>query len=163
MQIWSIAASFTRPNDTTAYASGDLIANSTTAGSVAPMQFALGGNANPGQTRITRVRLRKSGTTNTNSAFRVHLYGASPTVANGDNGAWSTDQAAKYLGSVDGPTTLKAFTDGCADVGFAAAGSEMLIKLDTGTIIYGLLEARAAYTPAAQEVFTVTLESLEAY
>jgi hypothetical protein len=49
MQVWNPSASFTRPNNTTAYASGQLVANSTTAGSVAPMAFVLGiptGSAN---------------------------------------------------------------------------------------------------------------------
>jgi hypothetical protein len=101
MQVWNPSASFMRPNDTTAYASGDLVANSTTAGSVVPMSFPLGGNSMPGTTRVARVRLSKSGTTATNASFRVHLYGASPVVANGDNGAWSTDQAANYLGAID--------------------------------------------------------------
>jgi hypothetical protein len=162
MQVWNPSASFTRPNDTTAYASGDLVANSVTAGSVLPMQFPLGGNAIPGSTRITRARLRKSATTATNASFRVHLYGASPTAANGDNGAWSTDQASSYLGAID-VAAMKAFTDGCADVGAAAAGSELLIRLPAGATLYALLEARAAYTPAANEAFTLTLESLEAY
>lgn len=35
-----IAASFTRPADTAAYAVGDLVANSTTAGSVAAMPLS---------------------------------------------------------------------------------------------------------------------------
>jgi len=162
MQVWNPAASFTRPNDTTAYASGDLVANNTTAGSVVPLSFPLGGNAMPGATRLTRVRLRKSGTTATNASFRVHLYGVSPTVASGDNGAWSTDQAANYLGAIDVPA-MKAFTDGCCDVGSASAGSEFLVRLGAGATLFALLEARAAYVPAANEVFTLTLESLEAY
>ena len=33
--------SFTRPGDTTPYASGDLVANSTTAGSVVPLTFTI--------------------------------------------------------------------------------------------------------------------------
>ena len=162
MQIWNLSASFTRPNDTTAYASGDLVANSTTAGSVVPLSFALGGNSMPGATRITRARLRKSGTTATNASFRAHLYAASPIVANGDNGAWSTDQAANYLGAID-IASMKAFTDGCCDVGAAPAGAEMLVRLPAGATLYALLEARAAYTPAANEAFTLTLESLEAF
>jgi hypothetical protein len=162
MQVWNPSAGFARPNDATVYASGDLVANSTTAGSVTPMSFPLGGNSMPGTTRIVRVRLAKSSTTATNASFRVHLYAASPTVANGDNGAWSSDQAANYLGAVD-VASMKAFTDGCADVGAAAAGAEMLARLPAGATIFALLEARAAYAPAASEVFTLTLESLEAY
>ena len=166
MQLWNLQASFTRPADTTAYAAGDLVANSTTAGSVVPMSFPLGGNNNPGMTRITRARLFKTNTAVSNANFRLHLYEASPTVANGDNGAYTTNKGANYLGfiNIDATTTPGAkFNDGAAGQGAAAAGSELLIRCQTGTTIYGLLEALAAYTPGNAEVFTVTLESLEAY
>jgi hypothetical protein len=162
MQVSNPLASFVRPDDTIAYASGDLVANSTTAGSVTPLSFRLGGKSSPGMTHIARVRLSKSGAATANAAFRVHFYGAGPTVANGDNGAWSSDQAANYLGAID-VTSMKAFTDGCAEVGAAAAGAEMLIRLPAGATVFALLEARAAYVPAANEVFTLALESLEAY
>lgn len=146
-------ASVTRPADTTAYASGDLVANSTTAGSVEPLTFAAtSGSGVPGQVR--RVRLSKSGTSTTNASFRLHLYNAEPTPANGDNGAWSTDAAGNYLGSVD-VTVDKAFTDGAA--GFATA--ELNFRAAAGaTTLYGLIEARGAYTPASAEVFTAALE-----
>lgn len=165
MQVNNVAASFTRPNDTTAYTIGDLIANSVTAGSVVPMSFPLSFSSGTGQTRITRARFAKSGTTATLSSFRLHLYEASPVCANGDNGAWSTSKAVNYLGNIDGPTVLFAFTDGCALAGGAPAGSELILKLSSGngTVIFGLLEARAAYVPAAQEVFTITLECMDAY
>ncbi len=126
------------------------------------MGFGVGGNSMPGATRITRVRLAKSGTTATNASFRVHLYASSPTPANGDGGAWSTNQATNYLGAIDVPS-MKAFTDGCCDVGAAVAGSEFLLRLPAGTTIYALIEARAAYTPAAGEVFTLTLETVDDY
>jgi hypothetical protein len=99
-----VSARFTRPSDTTAYASGDLVANSTTAGSVVPMSFP----------------------------------------------AWSTSQAASYLGSVD-VTVDKAFTDG-------AAGLATVEINCGGPNLYGLLEARGAYTPTSAGVFNVTLE-----
>ncbi len=160
MQIWNLPQSFTRPNNTTAYASGQLVANSVTAGAVVPMAFTVGGNSMPGQFRLSRIRLFKSGTSATNAQFRLHLYGDPPSVANGDGGAWSTSGAASYLGSID-VGSMKAFTDGCADVGDDAAGSEHWIRLDGGATYYGLLEARAAYTPIANEQFTVTPETVE--
>jgi len=162
MQIWNPSASFTRPNDTTAYASGDLVANNVAAGSVAAMQIAIQGNSMPGSTRITRVRLTKSGTSPTNANFRVHLYGSSPTPTNGDNGVWLTDQALSYLGAID-VASMKAFSDGCADVGAAPAGSEFMLRLPAGKVIYALLEARAAYTPAANEAFTLAVETTDDY
>src|SRR5216683_623958 len=54
MQILNCTASFTRPADTTAYTSGDLIANSVTNTSVVPMTFQLYGVAG---VKIWRVNL----------------------------------------------------------------------------------------------------------
>jgi hypothetical protein len=147
------SASFTRPADTTAYASGDLVANSTTAGSVAAMTFA--SNLAGGSGKIVRARLRKSDASVTNAAFRLHLYStATITAANGDNGAWSTNAVASYLGFID-VTADKAFTDGAFGQS-AAVG--LIYALADGGKLYGLLEARGAYTPASAEIFTVTLE-----
>jgi hypothetical protein len=162
MQIWNPSASFARPANTTAYAAGALVANATSAGAVVPLSFAVGGNSMPGMMRLTRVRLAKSGTASANAAFRVHVYGASPMPANGDGGAWSTDQSANYMGSIDVPS-MKAFTDGCCDVGAAAAGGEFLLRLASGATFYALIEARAAYVPVAGETFTVTFESVESW
>jgi hypothetical protein len=162
VQINNPSATFTRPADTTAYASGDLVANSTTAGSVTPMSFQLGNSFGPGCFRLTRARISKSGTSTTNANFRLHLYASSPVPANGDNGAWSTTKAADWLGNID-VTSMLAFTDGCCGTGSAAAGSELYIRLTAGSIVYGLLEAKAAYTPGNAEVFTVTLEEVDAF
>src|ERR1051326_6997470 len=102
-QINNLSASFARPNDTTAYAAGDLVANSTTAGAVVPLRVDLGNLAAAGHaiTGIPRARLTKSGTSPANANFRIHLYEAAPLPQNGDNGAWSTDHAASWLGSID--------------------------------------------------------------
>ncbi len=162
MQVWNISASFTRPADTNAYTSGDLVANSTTAGLVVPMSFALGNSFAVGQLRLVRARISKTNTTPTNANFRLHLYEVSPVAANGDNSAWSTDSAAHWLGNID-VTSMLAFTDGCAGTGSATAGSEMFLRLAAGKTVFGLLEAKAAYTPGSAEVFTVTLEELDSY
>ena len=143
-------ATFTRPNDTTAYAANDLVANSTTAGSVSPMSFYF-----PKQfdsAKIVAVKIRKSGTTATNGNFHIRLYSASPTVANGDN----SNQAATYLGKVD-PAIVEAFTDGCAVVDSLSESADIHFELGNTGRVYGLLVADAAYTPAANEVFTITL------
>lgn len=153
------SANFTRPADTTAYASGDLVANSTTAGSVTVMTFTIGrgssGAAASGM--IRRARLRKTGTSTTNASFRLHLYRSAPTPSNGDNGAWLTNNAADYVGAID-ITADKAFTDGAIGNGTPNTGSEINFTHQT---YYGLLEARAAYTPASAEVFTIELEVIQ--
>lgn len=154
--ITTPSASFTRPADTTAYALGDLVANSTTAGSVAPLTFSP--VVSNGAGMIRRVRLNKSTNTTTNATFRIHFYTQSPTVSNGDNGAWLTPVAG-YIGSVD-VTISKAFSDPSAqDVGVPTNGNELNFALTgTNTTIYALIEARAAYTPGSAEVFTVIPE-----
>ena len=161
MLISVTSDTFTRPADTTAYASGDLVANSTTAGSVTPLTLKIWPSGS-GQTIIQRVRLAKTGTSVANAAFRVHFYQATQTVANGDNAAWSSSGAQDYLGNVD-VTAMYAFTDGANGFGAAAAGAEMRYKLKTGATIYALIEARGAYTPASAEVFTLYVECLDAY
>src|SRR6266536_3369703 len=117
---------FTRPNNVTAYASGNLVTNSTTAASVVPLSWTLGYSIITAPVRCKRFRIQKSGTGVANANFRLHLYGASPIVANGDGGAWSSDTSANYLGYMDlQPSTLLAFTDGAAGWGAFAAGGEL--------------------------------------
>lgn len=154
-----VSANFTRPSNTTAYASGDLVASSTTAGSVAPLSWTVARVA-AGTGCVRRARLKKSGTTPTNASFRLHLYLTAPTPANGDNGAWLTTHAG-YLGWVDldaSGTGGRTFSDGVGAQGGPGAGSEITFQLASGQTIYGLLEARAAYTPESAEEFTVDLE-----
>lgn len=152
-------ANFTRPSDTTQYATGDLVANSTTAGSVVPMTLTVGrGSSGAAATgMIRRVKLRKSGTSITAAQFRLHLYRVSPTVSNGDNAAWLSNQVAEYAGAFD-VTCDRAFTDGAAGIGVPVTGGELNFTAQT---YYGLIEARAAYTPANGEVFTVELEVVQ--
>ena len=151
---------FTRPADTTAYADGDLIANSTTAGSVTPLTFTT--SRVVGQGTISAIRMYKSGPTATNFNVTLHLFTASPTVTNGDNGAFAISTALHHIGSIDCDCTTggvpgtvglsKRFTitNGITfDLSAANSGERRL---------YGLLEANAAYTPVSGETLRVDLE-----
>jgi hypothetical protein len=151
----AVEATFARPADTTAYASGDLVANNTTAGSVTAMSFTVSRAAAAGIT-VAGVRIRKTSTGVQNAAFRLHLYSTSPTVTNGDNGAWLSNQAAAYLGSVD-VTMDKAFSDGAC--GYTPCSIPH--RIASGSAIFGLLEARGAYTPVSAETFGVQLKVLQ--
>jgi hypothetical protein len=149
-----ITASVTRPNDTTAYAAGDLVANSTTAGSVTPLSFSVARAAV--LPAVTAVRLRKTGTSITNAVFRLHLFSSSPTVANGDNGAFSASGQAGYLGAVD-VVMSQVFTDGAFGEGVPVFEELPFAMTANPTTLYGLIEVRQAYTPIAVEVFTPEL------
>ena len=152
--------SFTRPADTTAYASGDLVANSTTAANVVPLTFTT--SKLVGQGTITRLRFHKSGNVATNASFTVHIFSADPGVpTNGDNGAFAIASAANHIGSVDCDLTTGALS--------GTAGLSKQFAITNGITfdltaspkerrLYALIRAAAAYTPASAEVFTVTLE-----
>lgn len=150
---------FTRPANTTAYAIGDLIANSATAGSVVPLAFGIS-KSGTGEGCIKGLRLFKSTATVTLAAFRLNLFSASPVVTNGDNGALAVSTAANFLGYIDVDMATGAFVTAANAMQNAIASPDLMYDLgdySRGRVIYGLLEARAAYVPASGEVFAATL------
>jgi len=157
------SASFTRPNDTVAYASGDLVANSTVAGSVVPA--AVSAVRVPGGSgQLWRCRLRKSTGGLTNASFRAHLFSgaAAPAVVNGDNGVFMPGSSADYCGAFD-ITMDRAFNDGAVGIGVPLLGPAMVFRCAPALqTLWVLVEARAAYGGAgtANEAFTVTLEGM---
>lgn len=158
-----ISANFTRPADTTAYTAGDLVANSTSSGSVVPLSFANAVRTAGDCVRIERVRIEKSTTSLTNASFRFHLFEASPTVTIGDNtafnssGALSCNNVLNYVGSFSA-TLTNSGSDGAIGFALPTTGSGVTASPTSGTSLFGLLEATAAYTPGNAEVFYVVLE-----
>ena len=146
MSIMRETATFTRPADTIQYAAGDLVANSTTAGSVTPLSFVSPKN---GPTLIKSVSLYHTDQDSTGSTFRVWFLNTSPTVTNGDNGALAGINAATILGTV-------AITadQNCGDTfGMTAAPAGLAVS---GTV-YAVIEATGTYTPASAETFGVSV------
>lgn len=148
-------ANFVRPANATAYSLNKLVANNVTAGSVTPMTFTVG-RVTAGAFFIRRAKIKKSSNSVTTCSFRLHLYSALPTVTNGDGGVWLSVESG-YLGSLD-VTIDKQFSDAASGVGVPIIGSDISFVLASGTSVYGLLEARSAYTPASAETITVYLE-----
>lgn len=156
-----VASAFARPADTTAYAVGDLVSNSTTAASCTYIAIPASRVA-AGSGLIRRVMIRSSSQTLTNASYRVHLYNAQPaTVAVGDNAAITLIDANKYLGSVD-VTISQAFGSGTTgSVGYGIPSQDIAFKLASGVNVYALLEARAARTPDASEQFVIGLDVIQ--
>jgi len=158
-----IQATFTRPADTTAYAAGDLVANSTTAGSVIPLSFTNAVRTAGDCLRIERVRVEKSGASLTNAAFRLHLFESSPTPTVGDNGvfnnagALATNNVLNHAGTFS-VTMIWSGSDGAMGIGVPTTGAGATVSPTSGTTIFGLLEVTGAYTPASGEVFYVVIE-----
>lgn len=171
MPLRHTSASFTRPNDSTAYTAGDLVANSVTAASVTNLQFLFGRNGMLGRRMsIRNAYLNVSGAgAIASKTLRLHLFTAAPTyVTGGDNSAISTVVAtgfAAWVGSLAITQTL-LMADGSVGMGGPSTGQDIQIDL-TGQpsitdelTLFGLLEATGAYTPAAQEIYTVTIAAL---
>lgn len=155
------SATITRPADTTAYASGDLVANSVTAGSVLALQFQTAARLPAGTGYVIGARIQKSTNTATNAAFRLHLFTITPTFTSaGDNSAISTVvvSAGGYLGYVD-ITAMTGFSAVAWGTGAPdnTRGSLPFECVASSQTLYGIIEARGAYTPGSAEVFTVAL------
>lgn len=155
-----VSATLTRPSDTTAYASGDLVANSTTAGSVTLLSWSIP----EGGLWLQRVRLTSTNANVTNASFRLWLTTDSAmSFANGDNGALSLSSGlaiADVIGYVD--IALDALVTGVGAIGLATYDAGLFPIYGASSAngrgtVYGFLEARAAYTPASAEVFTIHL------
>ena len=50
-------------------------------------------------------------------------------------------------------------SDGSIGIGVSEAGSDCIVIPNTGTTLYGLIEAQGPYTPASGETITVELEA----
>jgi len=144
------------------YAVGDLVANSTTAASVAHPTLAVARNP-AGSFSLPRLRCRKS----TNAAgvsLRIHCFRNAPAVATtGDNGVLASvlaGNAAGYFGALD-VTFDQIFSDGAAGVAVPKEGSAIFGKAAAGqTNIHLVFEARST-TIGSGEVFTFEAEALQ--
>lgn len=158
------SSTITRPANATPYVSGQLVANSVTAGSVANLQFTTLARVSGGSGVIVGAQIQKSTVGTSGAAFRLHLFNTAPTyVTSGDGTAISTVVVASakgYLGYVD-ITAMVAFSDVAWGSGAPDNTRGSIPYVATAQIIYGLLEARGAYTPGSAEVFTVTVDALQ--
>lgn len=159
-------ASFARPGNTTAYAQADLIANSATAAEVEPLRFGVS-KLGYGTGRIVGARILKDDATATNADFILHLFSTEPTSTAGDNEQFNNSgvlacSVDSYLGAIVIDMTSGAVADADALIESVTIQTTPLyfdLELETnaGRVIYGLLEADAAYDPASGEVFKVWL------
>jgi hypothetical protein len=159
----------TRTGDTNAYASGDHISSTTTAADVVPLEFEVA-RENGGAGKIIGAEL----VTNSASAFgamRLHLFNRAPFAAGGyaaDNAAIALTYAAMQTGS--GVSNPKNNYIGYVDFNTFVAQSSSAVSIGTSEQtelnfmcqgdskkIYGLLEARAAISPASSQKFNPVL------
>lgn len=160
------SASFARPADTTAYAAGDLVANSTTAGSVVVPGLTL---PRIGSAYIIRGGiLEKSSATVANAAFNVHIFSGDTAVVPtaGDNAALVATQVVAanggnvYRGALAfAAANWRSFSDRTVCIGLPLISGQPFIFIGASPAeitLELLIEATAAYAPASAETFTFT-------
>jgi len=149
------SASLTRPADTTQYAVGDVVADSTTVPGL--MIFENASRIAGCGGRVTGAKCSKNTATVTNAQFRLYLYNA-PITAIADNAQHALLWAnrAKRIGYIDFLLATSGTGSDCAEDIQQGLNLEFIPQADTKTI-YGILVALAAYTPGSADQLAVEL------
>jgi hypothetical protein len=144
----------TRPANTTAYTAGDVVNdNSTTT-----FAFANAARIAAGSGSVFGCRMILNSTTTANATFRLWLFNASPGALT-DNAAYSLTYAQR--GSRIGYFDLAAPIVGsdCVEIiGTSGQSIPMGFDLPSGTTLYGVLTATAAYVPTSGETIDIYLQ-----
>lgn len=156
----SSSATITRPDNTTQYAVGDVVGTNPATN----IEFAniLPSDVNDGHFYITdaKLEIEKSSVPANMSSFTLHLFNAAPTAI-ADNSAWTLLLADgdKYLGSIDFnvPEDL-----GTTLIRWVESINIKRKLVDDVTSIYGQLVTNGNFTPAAEDVFNIQLETVGA-
>lgn len=147
------ATSFTRPNDTTAYAANDAMSDSTSAPTSGGFTLTGACRKSGGIGMIQSVRFLMSTAAATSLQAEIWLFNQSVTNIN-DNAAFSVSDGnmANFVGKIPFTTSDSASNNASATV-----TNLNLSYTCTGTAnLRYLVKVLNAYTPAAQEVLTVT-------
>lgn len=167
-----VSASVTRPSDTTAYAAGDALTNSTSAPVVTTVASIA--RYNGGYGRIRHAWLLDSANQTTKADIEAWLFAgtAGPTPDN-DNALFTPTDAelANLVGIIEFKGTTKSYV---GDATSGAGGNVIYPGTIAGTTVadlnlpfkcattvkdlYCLFVVRNAYTPVSAEVFTLILD-----
>lgn len=148
-------AGFTRPADTTTYAAGDVVCNSTSAPVVITFANAVRSNGAGGV--LNSVYMVDNANQTLPGVFELWLFHTTVTATN-DNAAWNISDA-NMLNTI-GVVPLSASYTG--NTGSGTAGNRVFMAPSLGipfkaaagaTSLYGVLIARNAYVPVDSENF----------
>jgi hypothetical protein len=145
--------SITRPSNTTAYTIGDVIADDT----AAVFQFDLAYMDNVA-TLIHTATMHVSTDEATALDATLLLFSAAPTIAADNSPCSITDaQFLNFLGSIN---FAAGDVEKCITGAVYTKTPDLLVKpAGDSTIIYGVLIAGNAYTPASEAVITISLSA----
>lgn len=159
MATKTVDVSFTRPADTTTYASGDTMCNSTSAPTIMTLSNMASGNGGGGI--IQGITFIDSVAAALYPEFDLYLFDTAPVMQN-DNAAFaaSDSEMLACVGVIRFPAALGV-----------PAGANMTIDLDNvsksyncaagSTSLYAIMVARNAYVPSSGEVFKFRFHILQ--
>lgn len=150
--------SFTRPSNTTPYAVEDSV--NATGGVTACLTFSAEDNLTINQGASLQIKtaiLRTNSNTTTNGSFRLNIYDQSVSgFADHSPFPMLWANRAKKVGYVDFTLT----TGGSGSDSAEAIVTDCNISIRTqATAIYGILIAKAAYTPTSAQQFYIELNA----
>lgn len=151
-----IATEFTRPNDSTPYAANDVVSDSTSATTMQALAAAARAAGIGGYITGIRVSTDKKSIT---PRIRVHFWNTTGATLAADNAAWKDLYAdsAKRVGYIDLPAMITGADSTNSD---NSRSLDLTIRIPytcVATSLYYVLETLDAFTPAANEKFTVTV------
>lgn len=152
---------FTRPNDSNAYAANDAVTTATSG--ALPCTVANAARVAAGSGVIMSARVVKSTNAAAASGLRLWLYNTVPGSAIADNAAFTIASAAKAtrLGYID-LTTVVVGSDCVEFTGNSGSFSNGVpFKLPSGRDIGAIIQTLGAFTPAALEVLDIYLNILQ--
>jgi hypothetical protein len=152
---YAASTSFTRPNDTTAYAVGDVVGTNAATNIEFTNMGVIGEDI---FITVAKLRIDVAAIPSGMGSFRLHLFNVAPTAI-ADNAAFNLIAAdrSKYIGYIDLDTTVDL-----GDTLFNFISNINIQATLVSTSLFGVLETRAVYTPTSQAVKTVTLKAVGA-
>lgn len=154
-----IGGSIQRPADTAAYAVGDIVAQSTTAGSCSPVPVAVSRDIDTTGI-MRRCRVKVNDLAWFNASLYVHVFKDAPTFSSGDNAAFAAALTeSNYLGAFTVTLDQKFSGSIVKGIGVPVAGSEIVFDPSAGTKnVFFVIETKSAVTPGSAKTFTVVFE-----
>lgn len=153
-------ASFTRPANTTQYAAGEAVTDSTSAPTVITFSNVVSSNGGAGS--IVKVLMVDSANAATKGSFELWLFDTTFTPDN-DNAVFTPTDAelATLIDVIPLPSTFVGDATAGADgnavyIGTLAEPIDFKCK-PTSSNLFGALVVRNAYTPVSGESFTIRL------
>lgn len=148
-----ISASFSRPSDTTAYAIGDAISNSTSAPTVFELDLSTIGAVAGQAVEIRKLAVVSRVKQSLLPLINVFLSSTTFTATN-DNSALSIDDTTMETGGSWFNCDLQNSTSLNSRVAYSGAPQPIVLASDD-TKLYGAMQAANAYVPASGEKFTI--------